>query len=475
MALPTATSSEAVCPYKECDCGQTVILCSGLGLTSMPRSIVETNSYYTVAIFDDNQITSITSDSFPPNLTEISFVEDPITTIENDAFTQLTNTLRVISLSSVHFARLPDAFLHLNVLTDLTITGDVIEDWNINVMKHIGTSVKSLYIKNFHAINEWPGWFQYFTHLTEVGISGTSISDIPDDAFNSLENKLTDLTLSNNSLLTVPRALSRISSLQSLSLDQNRIYDVRWLPQFSNLTFLALNSNRLYNASQVSIVLRGYASSLFACLIHNNYLTAFPDVDFLTQVNSMDFTNNMIVDANSGSLPPGLSELRMEHNSLPRIPQLLSMLQSITTLFLSSNKITQLQGTAFPPNVVVVQFQYNLIREITDSSFPKNSKISNIGLSSNPLATISDNAFKNLGHLAELNLQNTKLTRLPLALSSLTRLNVIDVSNTDTLVCTCQQNKLRNWILALPSGTVVGNCGGTSIYYFYSILSSGCP
>lgn len=341
-------------------------------------------------------------------------------------------------------------------------------------MKHIGPVLGTLSIENI-AVNKWPSWLQYFTNLTDLSIGGASIADIPDNGLDSMVNTLIDLVLNNNSLKAVPKAVSKLTALQLLALDKNKISNVTWLPKKSKLRSLSLNSNRLFDSKQLSNAILPYASSLVEFDIQGNLLTSFPDLNILTLIDELDFRHNRLVDPNSGSLPPGLSQLKLGSNNLPRLPRFLCTMNSISQLFVGSNSITELEAVGFPPHVHGAELENNKLTEITDTSFPENASITYILLNNNPLVRITDNAFKNLQHLVELQVRNTKLTRLPLALIHLPRLDEFDISDTSTLVCTCLEHSLTEWILSIQPVLVKGTCGKTSVYYFYSVMSNDCP
>jgi Leucine-rich repeat (LRR) protein len=462
------------CIYQQCACDQNEIDCSDRQMVTIPKPTAPTNTYFANLIFDRNNFTAITSGSLLPNLTSISFVETPITTIDDDAFDGSANTLTSLFFLQARFIQLPAAFGHLNVLSFLSIGESSIEDWNLEALKPIGASVGTLALDKL-TLKEWPSWLQLFTNLTDLGISGCRISSIPDNGLDAQKHILTDLTLNNNSLKTVPKAVSYMTALRLLALDKNKIADVNWLPQSSNLTSLSLNGNKLHNADQLSDRLKVYADTLSDFNIQSNDLTSFPKLDFLVHVSSLDFVHNKLVDPNSGSLPVNLTDLKMKSNALPRIPRILSSLHQITQVWLGSNAITALEGTAFPPFSRGVELENNRITDIGDTSFPFNSSITYILLNNNPLVSISENAFLNLPHLVELQVQYTKLTRMPMALRSLDKIDVIYFTNIESLVCTCMEKSLQDWIKLMRPEMVKGTCGEVSILYFFTVLSPECP
>lgn len=105
-----------------------------------------------------------------------------------------------------------------------------------------------------------------------------------------------------------------------------------------------------------------------------------------------------------------------------------------------------------------------LITQIDAHDFPINARLTFIYLGGNPIVNIDDHAFDNIRtYLTFLNLENTKLTRLPLALKTLTRLDTLWMPNNVQLVCTCDEKSLAPWITSLPALRVLGKCGNVDI------------
>ncbi|CAG5126517.1 unnamed protein product [Candidula unifasciata] len=191
-------------------------------------------------------------------------------------------------------------------------------------------------------------------------------------------------------------------------------------------------------------------------------------------MTALDFTNNRISDPNSGSVPADLIDLKLEYNFLPSIPRVLKFMNSVPSIDLTYNRIVSLQGTDFPDSVTGIDLGHNSITELNANSFPPNSGIRYLLLPNNPLSKISSSAFQNLPSLRELDLKYSKLTRLPLGLASLNNLVSIDVSGSDELVCTCMEKSLESKISSLLPDNVVGDCGQTSVYVFFTELSHDC-
>ncbi|CAG5119859.1 unnamed protein product [Candidula unifasciata] len=370
--------------------------------------------------------------------------------------------------------KIPDAFHHLRTLKYLSIVNSRVDDWNPNAMANIGATVQTLTLEN-DGLTNWPLWVQYFTQLTQLSITGSLISAIPDDGLDKLASKLERLMLNNNKLTEVPKTLSNMSALRLLTLDYNQIVNITWLPKFSMITFLSLSSNNIADGNMVSNALKPYAGSLTDVHFNDNKLTYIPDFGLLTGVTEFNLTSNEIVDPFSGTLPPNVIYVYFGHNQFSLIPRLFLNAKSVSDLFMPSNKVTMLDAMYIPSWTSAIEMGFNLISELTDTSFPAGSKLQFLRLNNNPIVKISNQAFANLQHLAELGLQQTRLTRLPLALGSLTGIVTVDVSGSTSLVCTCLESSLRSWILTQDSENFIGNCGQMSVYEFFHNLSLGCP
>ncbi|CAG5124721.1 unnamed protein product [Candidula unifasciata] len=464
---------QADCPYQECQCISPAVLCMSRGLKALPE-LNKTVTGFTSLALDGNQITTITDGSLPSNLTDISLTDNPITTIDDTAFEGSKLTLRRLTISNARFTRIPDAFSQLQNLQTLHVIGVPVTDWNVEAMKNIGSTLETLYLERVNLATS-PTWLGYFSRLTELDILSSFLEDIPDNAMDLMNNTMTYLNLYNNSLSEVPKSLSKLTSLLNLYLTENKIANTTWLPQSSKIQALSLNSNNINNAVQLSTSLLPYADSLQSLDIEDNQLSSFPELSFLTRIGTLSFRNNKLSDASSGSLPPKLYSLELQNNFLPRIPMIMSGLQSITDFTMPSNRITVIQSTDFSSVVTSVELGFNHITELTEYSFPKNSAIEYLYLNNNPLRKISVSAFNNLPILSDLSLQGTLLSRMPLALSSLTSLYSLDFTNTPSLVCTCLEKSLTSWVQARGPDVVSGDCGQITIYAFFTTFGPDCP
>ncbi|BFZ05829.1 hypothetical protein BsWGS_08868 [Bradybaena similaris] len=461
------------CVYQECVCDGSFITCSSLGLTAIPPLRPPGEVPLALLQLDGNHITSVPAGSLPPNLTQIIFTDNPIQAIDNNAFIGSANTLQTLALTLAPHSRIPDALLQLKALTFFELYDTVVGDWNENVMKYLAPKLQSLSFGNV-SFPTWPDWIQYCSQVSELTVDNSFLKSIPDHGLDGMAGSLISLDLSGNNLTSIPKTISTFTNITDLYLSQNKLTDVQWLPKRCRLDTLALDNNKLSNGSQLSEALKPFAEFLSDLDLVSNELTAIPDLHFLT-VTGLDFSFNKISDLNAGSLPPDLYELNLGYNLLIAVPRVVMSLKSLNSLIMASNLLTHVQASTIPSILHHLSLEHNQVTELTDTSFPENSSLRYLYLNNNPISKVSDLAFQNLAKLQELYMSGTRLTRLPLGLSSLQNITTLDVSDISPLVCTCMEKELRPWVMNMKSDNVLGNCGLTSVYNFFSSLSQSCP
>ncbi|CAG5127700.1 unnamed protein product [Candidula unifasciata] len=470
--LMFASGVDYQCPYGECECFRARIMCDNLGMEELPPLLTTQPTVNTYLSADNNAISHIRAGTIPAGLVEISLVNNPIVSIDDTAFALSSTTLEIISITNARFTRIPDAFRNLTALKYFTLSGLQIQDWNSDVMKVIGATIEMMSLGPV-GLTSWPSWFQFFTSLTEVTISGNAIASIPEDAFDQIYNRLTSFGIINSSLTELPKALSKLSVLETLIVQVSDLSELAWLPSFGKLTTLRLEDAHLSSAGNLSNALKVVADSVDFVGLQGNRLTTIPELSFMTTLSAVDFMHNRISDTLSGSFPPGVETVDLSYNLLPAIPRPIYNLKSLAYLTIPWNYVTGLTGTEIPTSTTQADFGHNLISELTDSSFPENSSIIYLTLSYNPIVKISSSAFQNLLHLGSLLMTNTNINRLPVSLAPLKTLYYFDISGSQNLVCTCEEVSLRPLFLRLES--MKGNCGQIDIYYFYTSLSVACP
>lgn len=430
------------------------------------------SSYACAFYLQGNPLTTIGAGSLPSGVSGIDFSNDPISTIDPAAFDGSSNTLGQLSFSKARFTTIPTALTHLNKLQVLSIQDTAISKWDIDVIKHIGLTLTDLTLDNV-SLASWPDWIQYMPRLQVLEMT-SSFTTIPNNAFDTLANVLPTLRLTNGILSEIPLVISKLSALTTLVLDYNKISRISGLPSFGNLWSLSIQYNNVSNATHLSDALRSVADSLSYLEAEGNKLTSFPDLSFMTKLQTVYLSHNRISDTDSGSISSSVTYLELMNNNIRSLAGFLTGGINLNYLGVGMNLITSISGSNIPANLTEFDVSSNLISELTDTSFPTNTKIDILTLDYNPISAISSASFASLSALGALSLIGTKLTRLPLALSSLTGLYSLDMSHSPNLVCTCLEKSLRSWYVGRSLASF-GDCGPTSIDYFFTTLSAGCP
>ncbi|CAL1541563.1 unnamed protein product [Lymnaea stagnalis] len=215
---------------------KTDVVCFGPNLISFPSlsgcpvnvsalSLVATN----VSTLSDNIV--------PPGLTSLKFLDNRITSFSDGALDRVASSLRVLRFESSLTTIIPSAFMHLTGLEEFDIVYAEITDWNIPVLQQIGATVKKMYLSDAN-IFSWPTWISDFTSLETLEIFNSAIVTLPDDALAHVNNKLYLLTLSVGKLASIPHAISALSNITDLNLQNNQITNLRNLPRSAvNLDF----------------------------------------------------------------------------------------------------------------------------------------------------------------------------------------------------------------------------------------------
>ncbi|OQR67938.1 slit3 protein-like [Tropilaelaps mercedesae] len=333
---------------------------------------------------------------------------------------------------------------------------------------------------------------------------------------------LESLDLSENNIGSLPHALlCGLNQLRFVNFTRNKFSDVVNMGLSSEsrcspaIRELEVAHNRLKLLSD-----RGFASlpHLEELRLDHNQIThaESSSLSGLTKLERFDITHNVLV-----SLPatlfrptPKLSELYLRNNSLNALPpdlftglndltmldlahnQLSSLgwlggpnavahLAQLRTLDLSHNQLTRLESGAFRALVALqtIQLQDNLIEHIANDTFRhlnelqslvlSNNRLQQVGprtlvgpgnslmtlqLDKNRVKSIHKDAFRSMLMLQELNLAGNKLSTVPHAVSALSMLRSLDLSDNDMQdVANASYQDLRKLYALNLMGNKIGN------------------
>ncbi|BFZ13444.1 hypothetical protein BsWGS_16483 [Bradybaena similaris] len=393
IVLPLTANSD--CPYdvpatrllaghlftsQGCSCDNKTLDCFNLLQIPKLRKCSNT-TVVDKATFQAGSIDTLPINSLPANLVSISFAQNPLTNIAEDAFQTSASTLTELSFSDAAFVRLPDAFRKLPNLTTLKIENIHIRDWNQPALQTLGKTVLELHL-NKVGLKSWPSWLRSFTCLKTLDLSENDLGYLPDDAFTSLEASLTNLYLSLAGLTQLPNSLSTLQTLNLLDLSRN---------------LLSANNDR---PAVERIATMPFGTKLSTLVVNLMNLAVVPDIAHLTNLSVIDLSYNHIASLSSGHLPATILEIRLS---------------------------------------------YNKLTEITDSNVNSYPKLTSLWLDNNPKLTITPSAFVALAGLKYLDISSTHLDSFPQGMTAMINEQTLQMSKNPLRCSCPQNQELFHW------------------------------
>ena len=211
------------------------------------------------------------------------------------------------------------------------------------------------------------------TSWFSLNFTRNKLEDLPQNLFKSIESKITTADLSRNRFANLPFALRNLTSLKLLDLNGN-LFDLDEENQFRNLTRLRILS---LSHNHIRVIKKNVFRGLNSLMILNL------DNNSITEIQS-DLSSHTRL----------LNTIMLTDNLLPDIPDF-GALPILTKIYLSGNKISVLQNSAFSTMVNVKGIYLNRNKN---------------------LHSIHPNTFSNLKRLALVELHFCNLTILPAGL-----------------------------------------------------------
>uniref|UniRef100_UPI0037E9BEB4 toll-like receptor 21 n=1 Tax=Semicossyphus pulcher TaxID=241346 RepID=UPI0037E9BEB4 len=355
-----------------------------------------------------------------PNLEEISYRYNRILSVNSHAFytTRNIKTLK-LNINTIAFLSLT-ALKGLKMLETLRLDNNLLTDLYADTFED-QVNLKILNLRNNRISVIFKGTFHLLKNLTSLDLGGNKITHFEPSGLDGLES-LTKFYLDGNNLKHIDTSLYHVfqDTLRVLDLQSNQI-------QF-------LNDH-----------------------------TRSPFVN-LSKLKDLKL---------DGQRPHGLTVL-------PR--KFFSGLHSLTSLYLTNNKIYQLAPDVFDDLrnlrflsldnccVGVTQLQPGLFKNLRN--------VTKLIVESMVIQNFSKEVFGNLTNLRTLQLNRNGMQSIPVdALESLPKLHYLDIRNVP-LTCTCTNSLLQNWTLNNPKVQVVYlyqlQCQNDPIHRFYNFDTKVC-
>lgn len=212
------------------------------------------------------------------------------------------------------------------------------------------------------------GQLQYIQELKEISkltITNTSITAEDLDAISHLTS-LKELTLNNCGISTVA-PLSTLTALTYLDLSNNSLRNISALSAMPKLEELYLRRNVIEDLSALSA-----CSALTTLDLANNVISSIAALQNLSAITYLDISNNTVTDISAVGHLPEILELRAEHNTISDISAL-NQCQKLTYLDISHNAITDLTPTKNHMYITYLDFSHNSVSDLpawsTSNSF----------------------------------------------------------------------------------------------------------
>jgi Leucine-rich repeat (LRR) protein len=175
--------------------------------------------------------------------------------------------------------------------------------------------------------------------LTELDLSCNHLVNIPKEICQLMN--LTKLDLSYNCLVNIPKAICQLTNLTELDLNNNKLSNIPMeIGQLRSLTHLYLSFNQLVELSKEI----GQLSSLSYLLLSFDQLVELSkEIGQLSSLSYLSLSYNQLVELSKeiGQLSL-LSYLSLSYNQLANIPKEIGQLSSLTKLCLNGNNLVNI-------------------------------------------------------------------------------------------------------------------------------------
>ncbi len=238
-----------------------------------------------------------------------------------------------------------------------------------------------------------------------LGLSGNlDLSNLGITSLNGMEYAINikRISMSHNSVVSLD-PLKNLSYLEYLDYSYNNVKMIpSWIFTLPNLTSVNGSNNASTAMQQASTD----SSALVELYLENNALTTITEISFCTR----------------------LTTLSLSGNSLAVFPTTLLSLPKLSTLFLTSNKLTEVPNLAAMTNLSVLYLDKNLLTKVPEG-LENMTNLQQLALSCNTIEEIPDTISK-IPNLTTLLIYGNDIKVLPESLLDL-KLNVLDIGLND--------------------------------------------
>lgn len=339
--------------------------------------------------FERNFLTTIPSAIYSLNkLRYLYFTSNEISSID-----ALPATLKVLSLSSNNFTRIPiEVLINCTELSYLNMGYNRINAIEANTFEGWGVELQTLLLRNNKISDLEYGAFNGLDAIKEISLSFNDVHNVHPMVFENVSKSLKILELSFSIEDYPQEAISYLTGLMWLGLDNNnlKLIPVNSLSTLFELTYINLSFNRL-----TLIPVR-----LFMADIHRNLL-----------------------------------EIDLSYNAIEKVSsQTFSGLELVQLINLSSNKIRCMEKSSLYnlPYLTYIDLTYNQLRNLSENVFEFLPNLLSIDLMFNNLFTFSLKSFKHVSNTTSpmsINISNNAINHFDGELNTYLYIYSLDISN----------------------------------------------
>ncbi|KAJ8921595.1 hypothetical protein NQ315_010500 [Exocentrus adspersus] len=418
----------------------------GNGLTHLADRALEGLTSLNILKLSDNRLVSLPPELFSDtrDIREMYLQNNSINVLAPGLFSELTQIL-VLDLS--HNELTAD---WINTATFAGLARLVVLDLSFNRISKLEQSVfRDLYSLQILRLNDNfiesipENTFSVLYNLHTLIISNNKLTRIDLDTFNGLyvlsllsidNNKISmihpealrncsglqDFHLNGNKLLEVPKVINNAPMLKTLDLgenhidrlteetfaDLNQMYGLRLTENnIGNITkgvFDKMTSLKILNLSRNKIQKVAPGSfdnniNLQAIRLDGNYLTDIEELFAkLPNLVWLNISDNQLKWFDYALIPTGLKWLDIHSNQVEELGNYFEIESTLSlgTFDASSNKLTEITGSAIPNSVETLFLNDNLISKVQSYTFFKKPNLTRVDLFGNKITSLDPNALR---------------------------------------------------------------------------------
>ena len=323
-----------------------------------------------------NDISTLDSDVFSDltDLTDMNLGHNKLATIGSDVFKLTLNLLR-LSLDYNSLTFLPaDVFRNLAHMQHLQLSNNLLSSAAKNIpsdrLRPLASnsfcSPKHIFDDHSRLPEIGTDSFQFPSTLKSLSLKHNKLSILRADVFSNLI-KLHTLYLSHNFLNSLLEdVFTGLTSLVFLDLSDNLFTEFPYLPTLSKLTSLRLTNNK---ASSLYQKLFNELHVIKRLHLSHNRISIIPSGIFSNQtLLTINLAFNEITDIMNGSFPSGLVSLELNNNRLSTLPHDMVDLVKLFSLDLHNNRLVVLLDFSFSrQNLRSIRLSNNKLTVYPDS------------------------------------------------------------------------------------------------------------